>query len=261
MRVLAIGAHPDDLELQCAGTLAMYAQQGHEVYMAVTTNGDKGNFDVQPGELAAIRKAEFEASCAVIGAQPVWIGLEDEYLVNDLDNRLRFVEVIRLADPDLVITHDPNDYHPDHRYTHELVWDALTLAGVHHVKTKTAAANRQAALYFMDNLGGVNFQPTEFVDITEVVEIKKRALACHASQTRIFRDLLAVDLLDVVETTGKFRGYQAGCLYGEGFRKAEAWYRGVSRRLLPESQAPSAFAYRTSLAARKGSCSDENHRD
>lgn len=233
MRILAIGAHPDDIELQCGGTMALYAKQGHDVYMAVATNGDKGNYDVEPERLAELRREEFGASCFRIGAKPIWLGFADEYLTNDLDTRLAFVDTIRSVDPDLVITHDPNDYHPDHRYTYELVWDALTLCAVRHVKTKHEATNRQVTLYLMDNFGGVNFSPTEFVDITEVIDVKKQALAMHASQVRIFRELLKVDLLDVVETTGKFRGYQAGCLYGEGFRKVEAWYRGVTRRLLP----------------------------
>ena len=245
MKVLAVGAHPDDLELQCYGTLALYASQGHEVFMAVATNGDKGNFDVEPAELAKIREAEFRSACALIQAVPIWMGYEDEMLMNTLENRLHFVDVIRSVNPDLVITHGPNDYHPDHRYTHQLVWDAITLAGVAHVKTEHPATDRQVTLYFMDNLGGIEFTPTEFVDITETIELKKQALGKHESQIRIFRDLLDVDLFDVVETVGKFRGYQAGCKYAEGFAKVEAWYRGLSKRLLPVGGGESRFVYKT----------------
>lgn len=244
MNILAIGAHPDDIELQCAGTLALYAKQGHHVFMAVATNGDMGNYDVEPAELARIRKQEFQASCAVIGATPIWMGYPDELLENSVENRLRFVNVLRSVNPDLVITHGPDDYHPDHRYTHQLVWDALPLAGVGNIKTDQPATNRQVALYFMDNLGGVNFSPTELVDITETIDIKKEMLRKHASQTRIFRDLLDVDLLDMVETVGKFRGYQAGSKYAEGFTKIEAWYRGVSKRLLPVGSGESQFVYK-----------------
>jgi N-acetylglucosamine malate deacetylase 1 len=244
MRVLAIGAHPDDIELQCYGTLALYALQGHEVFLAVSTNGDKGNFDVEPKELSAIREAEFRESCALIGATPIWMGYEDELLVNDLETRLTYVDMIRSVNPDLVITHGPNDYHPDHRYTHQLVWDALPLAGVGNVKTKHPATDRQVTLYFMDNLGGIDFQPTELVDITETIETKKTALGKHSSQIRIFKDLLDVDLFDVVETAGKFRGYQAGCKYAEGFTKVEAWYRGLSKRLLPVGRDESGFVYK-----------------
>lgn len=233
MNILAVGAHPDDIELQCAGTLALYARQGHQVYMAVATNGDKGNYDVEPARLAAIREAEFREACAVIGATPIWMGYPDELLDNTLEHRLAFVDLIREVNPDLIITHGPNDYHPDHRYTHQLVWDALPLAAVAQLKRDLPATTRSCTLYYMDNLGGIQFLPTELVDITETIGQKKQALAKHASQIRIFDDLLGVDLLDVVETTGKFRGYQAGCRYAEGFVKVEAWYRGLSDRLLP----------------------------
>lgn len=233
INILAIGAHPDDIELQCAGTLAKYVENGDRVFMAVVTNGDKGNFDVDPLELAAVRKQEFYNACSVIGATPIWMDYPDELLENTLDNRLIFVDMIRSVDPDMIITHGPNDYHPDHRYTHQLVWDAVTLAGVANVKTTKPSTNRQVSLYFMDNLGGIDFNPTEFVDISDTIEIKKRALWKHESQTRIFFELLEVDLIDMVDTVGKFRGYQAGCKYAEGFTKVEAWYRGLSKRLLP----------------------------
>ncbi|WP_135547907.1 PIG-L deacetylase family protein [Paenibacillus cymbidii] len=233
MNILAIGAHPDDIELQCAGTLAKYARRGDRVTIAVATNGDKGNFDTEPAELAAIREREFRASCETLGAVPVWMGYPDELLDNTLANRLAFVDLIRSVDPDVIFTHGPNDYHPDHRYTHQLVWDAISLAGVARVQTSLPATTRQSALYWIDNLGGIGFHPTELVDITDSIAIKKTALAEHASQTRIFAELLAVDLLDVVETVGKFRGYQAGCRYAEGFVKAEAWYRGLAARVLP----------------------------
>ncbi|MBB6735734.1 PIG-L deacetylase family protein [Cohnella zeiphila] len=245
MNVLAVGAHPDDLELQCFGTLALYAEQGHQVFAAVVTNGDKGNFDVEPAELARIREAEFRASCAVIGAVPIWMGYEDEYLIPSLKARLAVTDAIRQANPDVVITHGPSDYHPDHRYAGQLVWDALPLAGIAGVKTAHAAMDRQATLYHMDNFGGVEFRPTEFVDITGAMEKKLEALGKHASQLRIFGQLLDVDLRDVVRTVAKFRGYQAGSVYAEGFAKVEAWYRGLARRVLPTAEQPGRFVYRT----------------
>lgn len=243
MNILAVGAHPDDIELQCAGTLAMYKKQGHEIYMAVVTNGDMGNYDTEPKELARIREAEFRESCEVLGATPIWMGFPDELLENTMENRLAFVDMLRSVNPDMVITHGANDYHPDHRITHQLVWDALPLASIAYIKTKHNPTTRQVTLYMMDNLGGIEFLPTEFVDITEVIELKKEALAKHASQTHIFKSLMDIDLLDVVDTVGKFRGYQAGCKYAEGFTKMEAWYRGLSKRLLPESGAETRFNF------------------
>ncbi|QGQ94765.1 PIG-L family deacetylase [Paenibacillus psychroresistens] len=245
MNILAIGAHPDDIEIQCAGTLAMYVMQGHQVFMAVATNGNMGNYDTLPDELARIRESEFREACEVIGATPIWMGYPDELLENTIQNRLVFVDMMRSVNPDLVITHGANDYHPDHRITYQLVWDALPLTSIAHIHTEHPPTNRQVTLYLMDNTGGIDFLPTEFVDITETIEIKKAALAKHASQLHIFMDLMEVDLLDVVDTVGKFRGYQAGCKYAEGFTKVEAWYRGLSKRLLPESGIASTFDYKT----------------
>jgi LmbE family N-acetylglucosaminyl deacetylase len=245
MNILAVGAHPDDIEIQCAGTLVMYVKQGHKVFMAVATNGNMGNYDTLPDELAGIREAEFREACEVIGATPIWMGYPDELLENTIQTRLVFVDMLRSVNPDLVITHGANDYHPDHRVTYQLVWDALPLASIAHIYTEHPPTNRQVTLYLMDNTGGIDFLPTEFVDITETIAVKKAALAKHASQIHIFMDLMDVDLLDVVETVGKFRGYQAGCKYAEGFMKVEAWYRGLSRRLLPESGIASTFDYKT----------------
>ena len=80
MRVLAVGAHPDDLELLCGGTLAKYAQLGHHVTMAVATNGEVGSMTLTKEEIAAVRKAEAAAAAAVIGADFVWMGYPDEFL-------------------------------------------------------------------------------------------------------------------------------------------------------------------------------------
>src|SRR5689334_3277524 len=122
MNVLAIGAHGDDLELFCGGTLARYAAQGDHVVMCVVTDG-RGRPAGNPDEIAAIRKAEAEASAAVIGAESVWMGIPDGGLWFDEAARHLFVEAIRRAKPDVIITHPPDDYHPDHKTTSRLVMD------------------------------------------------------------------------------------------------------------------------------------------
>ena len=115
MKILAVGAHPDDVELLCAGTLAKYKRQGHEVALAIATNGEVGSSTLPKAEIAAVRRAEAEASAAVIGAEFHWLGYPDEFLFNDADTRLRFIDLVRQVRPDLILCHDPeNDYHPDH---------------------------------------------------------------------------------------------------------------------------------------------------
>jgi LmbE family N-acetylglucosaminyl deacetylase len=109
MRVLAIGAHPDDLEFLCGGTLAKYAQQGHHVTMAVVTNGEVGSATLPKEEIAAIRKEEASAAASVIGADFFWMDFPDEFLFKTEQSRLAFINVIRRARPDVIITHAPSD--------------------------------------------------------------------------------------------------------------------------------------------------------
>src|SRR4051794_3380212 len=120
MNILAIGAHPDDVELNCAGTLARYAQLGHKISIAVFTSGNMGDLRVPPEELARKRKGEAEASAAIIGATLLWPAVDDEHVFPNEAQRSLMIDLLRRADPDVIITHAPNDYHPDHRYVSQL---------------------------------------------------------------------------------------------------------------------------------------------
>jgi hypothetical protein len=102
----------------------------------------------------------------------------------------------------------------------------------------------------MDNFGGIDFHPTDFVDITGTFALKREALSKHASQLDIFQRLLGVDLYDVIETVAKFRGYHAGCGYAEGFKKVDAWYRGLTKRVLPTSEDAGWMTFRVSQDGR-----------
>ena len=94
MRVLAVGAHPDDLELLCAGTLARYAQDGHDVIMCVATDGTAGHMEIKPSELAQIREREARAAADIIKAEFMWLGFPDELVFNDRQTRLAVVDAI-----------------------------------------------------------------------------------------------------------------------------------------------------------------------
>src|SRR5690606_14259712 len=129
----------------------------------------------------------------------------------------------------------PSDYHPDHRYVGQLVFDAYFQKGLPHIPGQTRPACRfgQSQLYYMDNLGGIGFLPTEYVDITEVFETKKEMLACHKSQFKAMRQLANTNLIDMIEVQARFRGLAAGCLYAEGFTRMDAFQRGLTSRVLP----------------------------
>jgi len=235
MNILAIGAHPDDVEINCAGTLARYAQQGDRITIAVFTSGNMGDLRVAPAELARIRRAEAEASAAIIGARFLCAGVDDECVFPDEAQRRMMIDLLRQADPDVVITHSPNDYHPDHRYVSQLVFDSYFQKGLPHIPGQEQPACRfgQTQVYYMDNLAGIGFLPDEYVDITAVMDIKRRMLACHESQVSSMKELARTDIMQMIETQARFRGLAAGCEFAEGFCRLEAYQRGLTRRILP----------------------------
>lgn len=235
MNILAVGAHPDDIEINCAGTLARFAEQGHPVAMAVFTCGDMGDLEVPPDRLAAIRKREAEASASVIGARLIWAGVTDEMVFPNEEQRALMIDVLREADPDVIITHSPNDYHPDHCYVSQLVFDSYFQKGLPHIPNQKRPACRfgKAQIYHMDNLGGINFLPVEYVDITSVFTTKKRMLECHESQVKPMKELANTDMSQMIEVQARFRGFAGGCEMAEGFRRVEAYQRGLNRRILP----------------------------
>src|SRR5437870_959736 len=130
LRLLIIGAHPDDADYAAGGTAALYRAAGHTVRMVSLTNGDAGHH-VHPGaQLAKRRLAEATAAGAVIGATYELFDIHDGELEPTLQNRWKVIHLIRSFDPDLILTHRPNDYHPDHRYTSQLVQDAAYMITV-----------------------------------------------------------------------------------------------------------------------------------
>jgi LmbE family N-acetylglucosaminyl deacetylase len=232
-RILAIGAHPDDIEISCAGTLAKYANQGVQVSIAVATDGSAGHMIIPPRELAEIRHQEAENSARVIGADFYWLGFVDEMLGIDIDTRMRFVELIRKAKPDVILTHSPEDYHPDHRALSRVIFDASFMSGLKNVETESSYHPGVQPLYYFDNISGLNFHPTEFVDITDTFEVKQQMLACHQSQIKWLKDHDDVDMLFMTETIVRTRGYQCGVKYAEPYRLETVWPRPRTYRVLP----------------------------
>ena len=233
LRVLAVGCHPDDLEILCAGTLARYVRAGHTVVMAVVANGDKGHFEIPSDELARIRAEELRASAAVIGAETIQVGIPDGHVCADDETRCKLIEVVRQASPDVVITHDPNDYYGDHTAVSQLVCDASFLAAAPLFKGKHPATRAVPPVFFMDTVMGVRFDPEHYVDISDTVETKLEMLAKHQSQLTWLRQHDGVDILENVRTVARFRGLQCGAEYAEAFRAYVAWGRQGTRRLLP----------------------------
>src|SRR5258707_9121503 len=115
LRLLIIGAHPDDADYAAGGLAALYRRTGHVVRMVSLTNGDAGHHERAGPDLARRRRAEAAAAGAVIGAAYDVLDNHDGQLLPTLANRLHLIRLVREFQPDLVLTHRPNDYHPDHR--------------------------------------------------------------------------------------------------------------------------------------------------
>ncbi len=233
MRILAVGAHPDDLEILCAGTLAKYRARGDDVVMCHAANGDKGHFIIPPDELTEIRRREAREAASVIGAQAAELGFLDMEIHDSDEARLRFIEMVRAARPEVIITHHPDDYHTDHKAVSALVLEASFSATVPHVKTQSEYLPKLPVVYFMDTLAGLNFQPTEYVDITALMPQKLEMMSKHASQLVWLQEHDNYDPLDAIETAAKYRGYQCGVKYAEGFIRYQVWGRNAPGTFLP----------------------------
>ena len=235
MNILAIGCHPDDLEIGCAGTLAKYAKQGHNVVMCHLANGDMGHAIIMPEELKNIRTKEAEKAGKLLGAVEV-INLDIPDLHVDSCHQetvLKLVDVVRYAKPDLIITHSPEDYMKDHLEVSKLVFDASFSSSIPHLLTKHPAYPNIVPIYYMDTLAGVNFLPAEYVDISDTIELKIMAVDSHQSQVKWMKDHDGIDFLDFVRTVSKFRGLQCGVPFAEGFTRCTTWPRLTAKRLLP----------------------------
>jgi LmbE family N-acetylglucosaminyl deacetylase len=233
MNVLAIGAHPDDLELLCAGTLARYAQAGHEVFMAIATNGEVGSATLSKEQTAKLRHEEARRSCARIGATLIWMGFPDEWLFDTPEVRARFIDAIREARPEVMLVHSTDDYHPDHRVAGQVAVDARIPSTVRLVETRLPAAERIPHIFVMDTIAGTAFEPELYVDISDVWDTKKAMLEEHRSQSEHLLRSFGIEYTEFMETQARRRGGEAGCRLAEAFREVKAFPVTGSASLLP----------------------------
>ncbi len=234
MNVLAIGCHPDDMEINCAGTLAKCVKRGDNVTVCHVANGDLGHAIIQPDELRIIRRDEARKAGSLAGIKVVTCDIGDVMVYEgSKEQRDKVVDIIRECDPDFIITHAPNDYMPDHVAVSRLVFDASFAASVPHYKTSVDAVSKVTPIYYMDNLGGLGFNPTDYVDITDEIDLKLEMLECHESQLKWMRDHDHLDFADFVKTCAKYRGYQSNCQYAEGFTQCLVYPKIQPMRLLP----------------------------
>jgi N-acetylglucosamine malate deacetylase 1 len=232
IRVLALHAHPDDVEFQCAGTLILLREIDAQVTIATMTPGDCGSAEHDAEAISAIRREEARNSAAVMGAEYICLEFRDLAIFNDDESRRRITEALRRIQPEIIVTAPPADYIADHEMTSLLVRDACFAAPCPNYTTRqwepAPALKKIPHLYFVDPLEGVDRDgapvPVDFyVDVTRVFPTKRAMLACHASQRNwLLRQHGIDEYLEVQAKWGAHRGAEIGVAFAEAFRQ----YRG-----------------------------------
>ncbi len=195
MNVLAIGAHPDDIEYGCGGTLTKYAQKGHAVYLFVASDGARG------GE-AAVRRREQGEAAMILGAREVfWGGYDDTEIPLNRDLIDSLEGVIKQIRPTMIFANFPDDTHQDHR---------------HLAQGATSATRYVPNFLFYEVPSTQNFAPNSYSDIAKVLDEKLAALEAHRSQVAK-TNIEDLTILELAVSCANFRGIQARVKYAEAF--------------------------------------------
>ena len=195
MNILAIGAHPDDLELSCGGTLILHVQGGDDVFLMVITDGSMG------GDPEIRRQEQLDAA-KIIGAKDVFFGgYPDTTFECNRESIMKIEKIIDKVDPEVVYTHFGEDTHQDHR---------------HIARAVVPAARSVPNLLFFEGLSSQNFNPTVFVNIGRVINQKLGALEAHTSQVQK-TNIENMSIIDISRSAANFRGIQGRVTYAEGF--------------------------------------------
>lgn len=220
-------AHPDDVEFLCAGTLARLRRMGHTIHIATMTAGDGGSAELTNEDIARIRYGEAEASARILNASYQCAHAQDFFVSFEPRNLRAVIEVVRRANPSIVITHSPSDYMTDHEETSKLVRAACFAAPAPNAHTRFEEAadclSAVPALYYADAIEGKDIlghtTPIDFfVDISEDLETKTHMLACHKSQRDWLMKQHGLDqYLEFMKSWARRRGLEAGVYAAEAF--------------------------------------------
>ena len=195
MNIMAIGAHPDDIEYGCAGTLVKYADRGHRIHLMILTGGEEGGSSRE-------RQLEQSAAAEIIGAQQVfWGGYRDTQL--PLNKKLidKIEEVLAQVKPDLILVNSGDDTHQDHR-----ILTQATMSATRYVRN----------VLFFEVPTTQNFNPQVFVDISDTLERKFRVLEAHASQV-MKTNIENMSIVELARANATFRGIQGRVKFAEAF--------------------------------------------
>jgi len=236
MNIVCVGAHQDDMEVNCSGTLLKYRQKGNvNITVVVISNGDKG-FQHEPStpyeEATRIRNAEATRVAEALGGRYICLGQSDEYMQDTPEARNQVVDILREAQADVVFTLPPQDYNADHMVASQITFQAVMLAPVPTIFTDHEPLATTPAMYYMDSAVATGFEPSHYVDISDVWEQKCELLRMHASQMANAEKFGGFDLVKLSQIVGAYRGMQSRVEYAECFKPAP-WPRTRAGNVLP----------------------------
>ena len=195
VNILAIGAHPDDIEFGCGGTLTKYSQRGHRLFLMVMTGGGSG----APSET---RMAEQTAARQILGAEEIfWGGYQDTHLGVDAEMIKKIESVIASVKPEFIFCHFPDDTHQDHRHLAQAVMSATR-----YIRN----------VLFYEGPTTQNFNPQVYIDIADTLDVKLEALRAHRSQV-MKTNIEDLSIIEVARSCANFRGIQGRVKYAEAF--------------------------------------------
>jgi LmbE family N-acetylglucosaminyl deacetylase len=202
LKIIVVGAHPDDPETTCGGTMALYSAAGHDVVSAYLTKGEAGITGKSYNEAAAIRTGEALKACSILNVRAEFLGQIDGNCEITQNRYTEMRDFLIKENPDLVFTHWPIDTHRDHRICSVLVYDAWLYL------------EKKFSFFYCEAMTGTqtqNFRPTHYIDITSVVKQKHEACFIHKSQLIEEEYPLYHARMEV------FRGMESNCEYSEAF--------------------------------------------
>jgi LmbE family N-acetylglucosaminyl deacetylase len=197
--VLSIHAHPDDAEAWNAGVLKLLKDKGYKIVIATLTGGDLGGCNMTMEETASVRFEEAKKAAAVLDAEYYTLGGIDGFLFDTKELRLKVISLIRKIQAGIIFTHLPSDYHSDHRTTANIVETAAMVSSLDTVPVKEKPVSITPLLYhtspltLSDPLGSQIVPPHFFVDVTSVIEAKKKMLGYHISQIDLMKHMHKMD--------------------------------------------------------------------
>ena len=234
MHVIVIAARPGDAEFSVGGTVAQMVARGDSVTVVSIATGNSAPAGTTPLELGEQRRAESEVAAERLGADLVWVGHSDFAVVSDAGTRLKLVELLRCRTPRLVLAPAPEGGAPiDVQGAWDLTVAALEMAAAPNVQSDSAALATLPTLAAYDSRWTVGFIPTEYVDISSVVMVKRRALEAHETLADWFQQQWGVGITDAADRVSAYRGLQAGVDFAEGFAVDLSNSRIPTCRFLP----------------------------